>query len=121
MKQTTSVFVKFTVQGRHRWEDAPSSRAYLFHNHRHLFHFKVEVEVRDLNRQIELHDLQDFSSNITWRIVGNRDEPTLRSCEQMAQYVAERLSEEWINRHISVTCSEDNECGAVVTLEPEDS
>lgn len=54
----TFVLVKMVVPGWHCWAQAPDSVGYLRHPHRHLFTFRVQLEVTDDDRQVEFHLLR---------------------------------------------------------------
>lgn len=59
-----SVFCTFRVVGFHRWGNAPKRLAYLASNHRHEFHFKVEIEVGHNDREVEFITLKETCLNI---------------------------------------------------------
>lgn len=111
----------FEYPGFHRWPDAPERRKYLRDLHRHLFKIEVEMEVRDNDREIEFHDLLDMCKAITgygeqFNMECNQD----ASCELHAEVLLSNLTSQYckkINRYISVTVSEDGECGATVINE----
>ena len=47
------IFVTFQKEGIHRYPDAPEGVEFLRHPHRHMFHFRVEIEVFHDDRDIE--------------------------------------------------------------------
>jgi hypothetical protein len=106
----TTITVKFTAEGFHHWPDAPEHRAYLRHQHRHLFHVEVTTPVTHHERQIEFHDLME-SAKCLFRV---RDVGA--SCETMAYQLASALSERLGKRPFTVAVFEDGECGATVDL-----
>jgi hypothetical protein len=113
----SGIFVRFTSPGFHRWEGAPSRRAYLRDTHRHLFHFEVEIPVSHDDREIEFHDLMDYARAlpILSEIAAPAGVPY--SCEHIAQKIARSLVKTY-GRKVVVRVSEDGECGAVVSLQP---
>ena len=49
------IYVTFRKRGLHRYAAAPAEVDYLAHPHRHTFWFKVSIEVRHNDRDIEFH------------------------------------------------------------------
>lgn len=104
----TQIFVRFQVEGWHKWPDATQGRAYLSSKHRHLFHIKASCAVTHDNREIEFHDLMDFCK----AEFGQGDFGAM-SCETLAKRLATACCEQF-HRRFTVTVSEDGECGATV-------
>ena len=48
-----TIFVKFTREGIHCFPGAQNDVAFLRNPHRHLFHFRIDVEVFHDDREIE--------------------------------------------------------------------
>ena len=117
---TKQIWVSFTQPGFHCWPEAPVSREYLSWPHRHLFYVKVTTKVEDSNREVEFHDLLAiarpiFKYALTCKQVSRGNSTcTTQSCEQLAEYLLEKLDELWPNRQWIVIVSEDNECGATI-------
>ncbi len=63
------IWVTYQKEGIHRYPDAPKGVEFLRHPHRHMFHFKVEIEVFHDDRDIEFidfkHKLKKYIAN-TW-------------------------------------------------------
>jgi len=112
----TTITVRWTFEGWHRWPDAPPHRAYLAAKHRHLFHGEVTVVVTDTDRQIEFHDLRDVCVDAT-RI----EDWGARSCEVIADSIAVAVQAGWPDQpgELVVAVFEDGECGATVTYHRE--
>jgi hypothetical protein len=109
----TRVIVRFTAEGFHYWPGARPPRAYLGQRHRHLFHVEVSVSVGGHDREIELHDLLEYS-RIMWpefRELGPK------SCEMLAADLAANVCARWPGREVRVSVFEDGEVGAEVILE----
>ena len=102
--------VRFTVEGWHRWEDAPPHRDYLAHNHRHLFHVEASVPLLHNEREVEFHDLLDFCKSVFNGTGLNGD-----SCETMAEKLAKKIAERFV-RSACVSVFEDGEVGAIVEV-----
>lgn len=103
-----TIWATTTKAGWHKWPTAPSRREYLSNSHRHLFKFRVEVEVIENDRQVEFHDVLESLTSAVGKLplVGSD-----MSCEMMAERIVEilRMQYEYITE---VTVSEDGECGA---------
>lgn len=117
----TTIWVTFQVEGWHRWPEAPlSERSYLRNDHRHMFHFRVEMEVKTAEREVELHDFRQCCLNrmeeYTPRSGGVDFED--RSCEQLAWEMVGWCQLEYIGRWVACEVSEDGECGARVEARP---
>lgn len=106
------ISVKFDVIGMHYWKAAPTKRAYLRDNHRHKFFVIASIDVEHNDRDIEFHDFLDFCK---------KDFPSGQlggqSCETLAEYLIERIQKKYPNRGIVVQVWEDNEVGAILTLD----
>lgn len=111
MNDKATIFVNFRMEGFHRWPAAPEHRSYLRHEHRHLFHVQVRLEVDHDDREIEFHDLLDSSRSIFAELLRSLTES--RSCETLARALASRISSMHC-RPVMVSVSEDGECGAEV-------
>jgi hypothetical protein len=116
--------VRFQRKGYHCWPDAPMRRIYLSHNHRHLFHVQVELEVRHDEREVEYHDLLEFSEKIfadLFPFPSHGVYPDyIASCETMARELAKEIATRYPGgRVLIVSVFEDGECGArYVTTTP---
>lgn len=126
VSQTTKViWVTFDKVGFHRYPDAPDEVAYLRDRHRHVFKFRVTVEVIHDDREIEFHLFKNW-------LVSLYDDSHLevdhKSCEMLAQDLLHQINNKYGNapiyggntatqREMSVEVSEDGECGAIVRIE----
>ena len=111
---TAKIFCNFRRAGFHSWPDAPESHAYLRHNHRHIFHVEIALEVRHDDREVEFHWLLD-QAQARWDQWGTQ--LGHRSCEMLARELAEGLATVR-QRRVRVVVSEDGENGAVVEAYP---
>lgn len=119
----TTIWTTFQIEGWHRWPDAPQEVGYLSARHRHIFHFRVEISVRQLNREIELHQLRTFCLDA---LVSEHETASEAfphglefgnaSCEAIAMWMAETLREAHPLSWVAAEVSEDGECGARVEL-----
>ncbi len=105
-----TIWVSVDLPGFHRWPEAPERRAYLRDRHRHLFQVIVVVAVRNDDRDVEFHDLQETIRR--WWGVSIPDLGAL-SCEAIARRIGKVLIDSVLSV-ISVDVSEDGENGATV-------
>lgn len=79
----TNIVVKFDLEGRHCWPDAPDMYRLLRSRHSHIFHFEVHIPVTE-SRQLEFLDVRRELIRVMLTSYGN--EPCDfrgRSCEQL--------------------------------------
>lgn len=116
MKDQKFIWVTFQRKGYHFYPDAPKEVDYLKDRHRHLFKFKVKIEVWHNDRNIEFHM---FLNQIeSWYDTGTL-ELNHKSCEMMADDLHQMLVNEYSSvlpedplRECVIEVSEDGECGA---------
>lgn len=118
---TTSIVVKLQVAGTHSWPrvvDFPELKAvhYLQHDHRHVFHIRVEKEVTHDDRDIEIIMLkQEIEKFFRDEYYTERDGLCVfgsKSCEMMCEMLLWRFD---LDR---VECLEDGENGAKCVRNP---
>lgn len=114
------VIVTFREAGWHKWKDAPLKVTYLKSDHRHLFHWRVEVGVVDSDREIEFHTLLEDASHLVREMEARTGwvqsgDPLFWSCEQRAEWLMANLREIKYDP-LAVECWEDGECGARVEV-----
>ena len=120
MPSTATLFVRFSQPGIHCWPDGPG---YLATPHRHQFYVEVQLDSSvDDERSVEFHELLEHAKTV-FRDVAHREGSVLgahnygrMSCESMADAVGRRLAK-YYNRTVSVSVSEDDECGAIVVTD----
>jgi hypothetical protein len=106
------VWVTFQRKGFHYYPNAPEEVAYLKDRHRHLFKFKVKMEVFSDDREIEFHMMLNLIES--WYDSGSL-ELNYKSCEMLANDLANRLfyhyGSKGNKRECQIDISEDGECG----------
>ena len=115
------IFVQFQKEGVHKYPEAATAPelatndwddvSFLAVPHRHIFHFKLKIEVLDDNREIEF--IQCKRQCEKWYNQGTL-ELNNKSCEMMASDLYELASTKWPNRDMIIEVSEDGENGAIV-------
>jgi hypothetical protein len=108
------IWITFGVPGIHRYPNAPDEVAYLRNEHRHIFQYKVTLEVTHDNREVEFHMLKNELTGLFKSGVVKAD---YKSCEMLASDVMDYLDKKYPGRYAQVDVSEDGECGATLTRE----
>lgn len=118
MREQKFIFVTFQKEGIHCYPNAPEDVKFLRNPHRHIFHFRVEIEVFTDDRDIEfilfkreLEALYTFSAPIPSeeRILDLNN----KSCEMIADDLAEYIQDNYPGRDLKIEVSEDGENGAI--------
>ena len=90
------------------WDDV----SFLGYPHRHIFHFRVEIEVTHNDRDIEFIQLKRWLESLY-------SDKTLslnfKSCEMISDELAAIIKDKYPERQIVISVSEDNENGSVCT------
>ena len=114
-----SIWVTFSKEGIHKYpaalEDPKLATgdeydvSFLGYPHRHIFHFKVWIEVFHDDRDIEFilfkRELEGLYTDGILQL-------DYRSCEMMADDLADYIKVNYPGRHLIITVSEDGENGA---------
>ena len=121
------IWVTFQKEGIHLYPAAKDDPAlatgdeydvsFLGYAHRHIFHFKVAIDVFHDDRDIEFIQFKRWPERLY-------SEGTLvlnhKSCEMIAEELANTIHAKYPNRSITITVAEDNENGATLTFNPEE-
>jgi len=105
------IFVTGTYIAFHNWEEAPREVSFLRHVHRHVFFYRVEVEVKHNDREIEFFTLKSKIEEY----IDNMHKVDVGSCELQAENLLDYIQGLYNWRYVCVSISEDNENGAVVS------
>jgi hypothetical protein len=108
------IWVTFQKEGIHCYPDAPEGVEFLKHPHRHIFHFKVELEVFHDDRDVEFILFKRELERLYEEIDSSTPELYLdfKSCEMIADDLATYIMAHYPNRKMVITVSEDGENGA---------
>jgi len=114
------IFVTFQKEGIHRFPAAATEPSlatgdqydvsFLGYPHRHTFHFRVEIEVTHNDRDIEFIQFKRWLEQL---YAGNILQLDYKSCEMIADDLAEQIHAKYPGRSITISVAEDNENGAV--------
>lgn len=109
------IWVKFQKEGIHKYPAALTdpnleSVSFLGHPHRHIFHFRVAIDVFHDDRDIEFimfkRELEQLysSENQTLQL-------DYKSCEMIADDLYQYITNKYPGRDIQISVSEDDENG----------
>ena len=111
------VFVTFQIPGFHQWANAPDEHGYLASQHRHVFHFRVDIQVEGHDRSVEMIEFKNIARDTIFsthsRAFGSHVDFGGQSCEEIAFSLSSALQIKGYNVK-KVEVSEDGENGAVV-------
>jgi len=114
------IWVTFRKEGVHRYPAALTDPklatgdeydvSFLGHPHRHMFHFKVYLEVFHDDRDVEFIQFKRWLENLY-----NQGTLALdyKSCEMMADDLHGQISSKYTDRKIWIEVSEDGENGCL--------
>lgn len=108
------IYVTFQKEGIHKYPGAENIKGveFLAFPHRHIFYFKVSIEVFHNDRDIEFilfkRELENLYSNGTLEL-------DYKSCEMMADDLYSYISKTYPGRDVIIDVSEDGENGAICT------
>jgi hypothetical protein len=119
---TKSIWVTFRKEGIHLYPAAltdPNLKtgdqydvSFLGYPHRHIFHFKVRIEVFHDDRDIEFIQFKRWLENLY-------NQGTLelnhKSCEMISDDLYKEISVKFPGRFVEIEVSEDGENGSLIT------
>lgn len=108
------IWVTFQKEGIHKYPDAPEGVEFLKYPHRHMFKFRVAIQVFHDDRELEFilfkRELEALYADETLQL-------DYKSCEMMAEDLAKYIISQYPHRHLVVEVSEDGENGCQVTYD----
>ena len=114
------IWVTFRKEGVHRYPAALTDPklatgdeydvSFLGHPHRHMFHFKVYLEVFHDDRDVEFIQFKRWLENLYNKGTLELD---YKSCEMMADDLHGQISSKYTDRKIWIEVSEDGENGCL--------
>ena len=108
MQKQKFIWVTFQKEGIHKYPDAPDGVEFLKYPHRHIFHFRVELEVFHDDRDVEFillkRELEGLYNKGTLQL-------DYKSCEMMADDLFEYIARKFPDRDVIIEVSEDGENG----------
>lgn len=119
-QESSMIFVTFQKEGIHCYpaaltEPTLNDVSFLGHPHRHIFHFKVYIEVTHDDRDIEFIQFKRWLESLY-----NKDVLSLnnQSCEMIAKSLHKLISQKYPARETWIEVSEDNENGCFIKFLP---
>ena len=109
------IWVTFQKAGFHRYPAAATDQklkdvSYLGNRHRHLFKFKVQIEVFHDDRDLEFHQVLNFCESLYQSSL----EIDFKSVEMLADDLYTQLIVRYPQREMKIEVNEDGECGCLV-------
>ena len=114
---TRTIWVTFQRTGFHRYPAAETDPlladvSYLGQRHRHLFKFRVAIQVWHNDRELEFHQVLNYCESLF-------DTGTIdidyKSVEMLADDLYDQLTSRFgTSREMVIEVSEDGECGCVI-------
>ena len=122
---TRSIWVTFTKEGIHKYPGADSDPklatgdwddvSFLAVPHRHIFHFRVSIEVFHNDRDIEFIQFKRWMERL---YSASSDGEVLvldyKSCEMIADDLYKEISAKYPGRFVEISVAEDNENGCTI-------
>jgi len=123
-KSSTNIWVTFRKEGLHKYPAAlddpklatgdEQDVSFLGYIHRHIFHFKVELEVFHDDRDVEFIQFKRWLESL---YADGTLQLDFKSCEMICDDLAETINNKYPNRKMTITISEDGENGATCSYE----
>ncbi len=120
-KATSMIWVTFQKEGIHKYPAALEDPnlatgdeydvSFLGYPHRHIFHFRVEIEVFHDDRDIEFIQFKRWLEKL---YSAGTLELDYKSCEMICDDLAQQINNKYPGRSIKITVSEDGENGATI-------
>ena len=121
----SQIWVTFQKEGVHLYPAAKDDPAlatggwddvsFLGVAHRHIFHFRVAIDVFHDDRDIEFIQFKRWLQSL---YASDILELNHRSCEMIAEELAQEIHNKYPGRSITISVAEDNENGATMTFNP---
>ena len=120
IKKRSQIWVTFQKEGIHcypaakddpklatgDWDDV----SFLGNPHRHIFHFRVGIDVLHEDRDIEFIQFSRWLQRLYNMDVLELDH---KSCEMISDELAEKINEKYPGRKVTIEVSEDGENGSI--------
>lgn len=118
------IWVTFQKEGIHKYPQALTDPnlatgdeydvSFLGYPHRHIFHFRVDIEVFHDDRELEFIQFKRWLESLYQT---NTLQLNYRSCEMISDDLAVLISDKYPGRKFKISVSEDNENGSYAEYE----
>ena len=127
-----SIWVTFQREGIHKYPGADTDPklatgdwddvSFLAYPHRHIFHFRVWIEVFHNDRDIEFIQFKRWMERLYAEVDSSTSVLQLdfKSCEMIADDLASEIQAMYPNRWLKISVAEDNENGCEIEYPVED-
>jgi hypothetical protein len=115
------IWVTFRKEGIHKYPAAATDPllatgdqydvSFLANPHRHIFHFRVWIDVFHNDRDIEFIQFKRWLENLYNDSILKLD---YKSCEMIADDIYIKIAERYPNRAVSIEVAEDGENGCLI-------
>jgi hypothetical protein len=115
------IWVTFQKEGIHKYPDADTDPSlatgdeydvsFLGYPHRHIFHFRVAIQVFHNDREIEFIQFKRWLEN---SFTNGVLQLNYKSCEMICDDLYQMIAQRYPDRDIEITVSEDGENGATI-------
>ena len=116
------IWVSFRKEGIHRYPAAGTDPnlctageydvSFLANAHRHIFHFRVAIDVFHNDRDIEFIQFKRWLESLYSKDILELD---FKSCEMIADDLYDQIAARYPNRAVVIDVSEDGENGCVIS------
>ena len=116
--EESMIWVTFRREGIHKYpaaleEEKLADVSFLGYPHRHMFHFKVWIQVRHNDREIEFIQFKRWLESLYQGTL----ELDYKSCEMIADDLYMQIADRYPNRDVVISVAEDNENGCEIIYE----
>ncbi len=118
------IWVTFQREGIHKYPAALNDPnlatgdhydvSFLGYPHRHIFHFRVSIEVYHNDRDIEFIQFKRWLESL-YSGQENCLQLDYKSCEMIADDLYQAVANKYPDRNVTISVSEDNENGCTIT------
>ena len=110
------IWVTFQKEGVHKYPAALEDPgladvSFLGYPHRHIFHFRVSIDVFHNDRDIEFIQFKRWLESLYSDSTLNLD---YKSCEMIADDLYVQIANRYPERNVTISVSEDNENGCTI-------
>lgn len=115
-----NIWVTFQKAGFHRYPAAETDPQlndvkYLGSVHRHLFKFKVSIQIFHNDRELEFHQFLNYCESLFSSGTLDID---YKSVEMLAEDLYSHIGKRYPGRHVTIDISEDGEAGCCLEFDP---
>ncbi len=117
------IWVTFRKEGIHKYPAALTDPnlatgdeydvSFLGYPHRHIFHFRVWINVQHDDRDIEFIQFKRWLESL-YNVQGSVLSLDYKSCEMMSEDLYQQISQKYPSREIWIEISEDGENGSFI-------